>query len=156
MELKIGLWLDNRRAVVVSISGKEEKLESIDSNVEKYFRHSGGGNPDHNYGRKDKTAYDIVDKDMEEHLKKYYKKIISQIKNADSVLIIGPGKAKQELKKYIDKNGSLSCNIEVVTSDKMSDNKILSMIRQYYQTEGAKGKRYGTKAAVSNIAEVTV
>ena len=103
-EVKVGLWLDNRKAVIVAICGKKEKIISINSNVEEYHQDPKGGKIKNKYGSKDFTAYDIVDKDREEHLKKYFNKIIAQIKNADCILLFGPGKAKQELKKYIEKN----------------------------------------------------
>ena len=154
MELKIGLWLDNRKAVIVSVSGKNEKINLINSNVEQYFQHSTGANGKHNYGRKDLPAYDIVNKDMEEHLKKYFNKIIAQIKNADFVLIFGPGKAKQELKKHIDKNRSMSAKVEVLTSAKLSASEILSKVRQFYETDGVKGKRRSTNKTVSNIVSL--
>lgn len=154
MELKIGLWLDNRKAVIVSISGKKEKIISINSNVEEYHKDLKGCKIKNKYGSKDFTAYDIVEKDMEEHLKKYFNKIISQIKNADIILIFGPGKAKQELSKYIEKYKFMSRKIEVVTSAKMSDNEILSKVRQYYETDGVKGKRHSTVKVVSKIVSL--
>ena len=39
---KVGLWIDHRKAVVVTITDKLEEINSITSGLEKHVRFSGG------------------------------------------------------------------------------------------------------------------
>ena len=38
MKTSMGLWIDHRKAVIVSVSGKEEETSVIDSHAEKAAR----------------------------------------------------------------------------------------------------------------------
>src|SRR5712691_5411767 len=42
MKKVVGLWIDHREATIVMLTGEEEKVERISSDVEKHVRFSGG------------------------------------------------------------------------------------------------------------------
>ena len=42
MKRKVGLWIDHRKAVIVSLTGEEEEMELVRSNVEKQIRRAAG------------------------------------------------------------------------------------------------------------------
>jgi len=63
----------------------------------------------------------------------YYDGVIASIREAESILIFGPGEARGELKKRIEK-GTLSGRIVgVETADKMTDQQIAAKVRRYFQ-----------------------
>jgi len=66
------------------------------------------------------------------HLNIYYYAVIACIRDAESILIFGPGEAKGELKKRLerDKLGGRIVGIETV--DKMTDHQIAVKVRQYF------------------------
>ena len=67
------------------------------------------------------------------HLKTYYDEVISYIRDAESILIFGPGEAKAELKKHMEKSKELSGRIVgIETVDKMTDRQIAAKIRKYF------------------------
>jgi hypothetical protein len=39
---QVGLWIDHRKAVIVTVSGEGEATRLVESNVEKRVRYSGG------------------------------------------------------------------------------------------------------------------
>ena len=54
------------------------------------------------------------------------------IRDADSILLFGPGEAKGELKKRLEKD-KLGARIEAVeTEDAMTDRQIAAKVREYF------------------------
>ncbi|MCB4791490.1 MAG: hypothetical protein LHV68_06340 [Elusimicrobia bacterium] len=132
MKTKVGLWIDKKKAVIISISDKGEEIKVVNSNMEKYFQPSNGNFYNNDFGRKDFPAYDIVKRDMEMHIQKFYDKIISLIHNADPVFIFGPGQIKIGLRKKIESNKSMTRNVKIENADKLPYSGILKRVRDHY------------------------
>jgi len=132
MRVKVGLWVDRKKAVVVSISQKGEEVKVLNSSLEKYFQPSGGNNCNNDYGRKDFPAYDIIERDLDAHLKNFFDGIISLIRDADQILIFGPGLAKTKLKKRIEAGRFMTHDVKVESADKMSINEIRERVWNHY------------------------
>jgi hypothetical protein len=123
----VGLWIDHRRAVIVFVTGTEEEMKHITSNVEQHHRQSGTSVP----------AHDILQREMTEHLKSYYEEVVSCIRHADSILIFGPGEAKGELKARLEKDNLSERIVGVETSDRMTDPQIVAKVRDHYRDQMA-------------------
>ena len=129
-----GLWIDRRNAVIVSITDEGETIERVKSNVERKVRLSGGS-------RTAKTPYGpqqvAVDGKQEDRIKRqlreYYQEIIRRIQDANQILILGPGEAKIEIKKEIQKSRELALRkISVEPADKMTEKQIAAKVRQFF------------------------
>ena len=70
---------------------------------------------------------------MTGHLNIYYDPVIASIRDAESILIFGPGDAKDELKKRLKKNKLGGRIVGSETVDKMTDRQIASKVRKYFQ-----------------------
>ena len=66
------------------------------------------------------------------HLNIYYEAVIAGLRDAESILIFGPGEAKDELKKRLEKSKLGGRIIDVETVDKMTDRQIAKKVRQYF------------------------
>ena len=133
MEISIGLWIDHRKTVVVTVKGKKQETMTIKSNVEKQPRRQEGkstGAPD---GTRMNPADDIRERGFTEHLHGYYEKVVAQIRQADSILVFGPGEAKGELIKLLVKEKLSDRLVGVETADKMTAPQITEKVCQYYQ-----------------------
>ena len=130
--MKIGLWIDHNKAVIVSGSGKDKRVELVESGVNKHAHPVGLSRSQNPYGRRDVPADDIREREFDGHLKVYYDKIISRIRGADAVLILGPGESKTELKKRMVKEKLGGRIAGVLPADKMSSNRIAAEIRDYF------------------------
>jgi hypothetical protein len=71
------------------------------------------------------------------HLNSYYDEVISCIRDAESILIFGPGEAKGELKKRLEKDNLGGCIVGIETSDKMTDPQIVAKVRAHFLHQGA-------------------
>lgn len=119
---KVGLWIDHKKAVIVFLAGKEKEIQVINANIEKPHRQSGVAF----------RADDLDQRVLTEHLNNYYDEVISRLGNAESILIMGAGEAKGELKKRIKINNHRECVIDVEAADKMSERQIVAKVRDYF------------------------
>ena len=110
MQKQVGLWIDHRKVVIVEIENKTVVTREIESNMEKHIRFA--SNLQSNAANKSQgsTEEDTRDRKFGNHLDKFYEKITSNIRDADSIWIIGPGEAKIELESYL-KNHAICGNI---------------------------------------------
>ena len=62
-----------------------------------------------------------------------YNAVIACVRDAESILIFGPGEAKGELKKRLERNklGGRIVGIEAI--DRMTDRQIAAKVRRYFQ-----------------------
>jgi len=127
MSNKIGLWIDHRQAVIVNVTDEGEGVKRITSHMEKDVRLSSRtadmGSPE-----------DVRDRQFENHLNKYYNDVIGSLRNAESILIFGPGEAKGELEKRLAGEGFKERIVGVETVDKMTDSQIAAKVRQHFLT----------------------
>jgi len=124
MKKEVGLWIDRRRAAIVTVKNGDMEMRQVVSDIDKHVRFSGGA--------QDISEEDIVERRFENHLRKYYDEIISNIHDAESILIFGPGEAKIELKKRIDGKSFIGKKIHVETEDKMTDRQITAKVKKHF------------------------
>jgi stalled ribosome rescue protein Dom34 len=123
MKREVGMWIDHRKAVIVSVTDKGEETSLIRSNMEKHVRFSGSP---------EISAEDQQDRRFTEHLSKYYDGVISNIRDAESILILGPGEAKEELKERLERNNLGGRIVGIETVDKMTDRQIAAKVRERF------------------------
>jgi len=138
MNQSIGLWIDHRKTIVVTIENDKEVIRIIKSNVEPRVRHSGGSRTASPYGPQEVASEGKRDERYRHHLDAYYRKVILAIRDADSILIFGPGEAKGELKKAIEESRDLGrCIKGVESADKMTQRQISAKTRDYFAKKQA-------------------
>jgi hypothetical protein len=118
MGTKVGLWIDHRQAIVVTITEKGEESGLIISEVEKQLRRSGDSPMEGPYEAVQVPADDSRQRAFSGHLNIYYDAIIASIGDAESILIFGLGEAKDELKERLDGNNLGGRVVGVETVDK--------------------------------------
>jgi hypothetical protein len=132
MSTNVGLWIDHRKAVIVAVTDQAEATTLIISKIEKQPGRSGGARSITPYESQQVPADDTRERKFTGHLNIYYNAVIASIRDAESILIFGPGEAKGELKKRLegDKLGGRIVSIETV--DKMTDRQIAAKVRQHF------------------------
>jgi len=136
MGTKLGLWIDHRKALVVAVTDKGEETSLIISRVDKQPGRSGGIRSTTPYESQQVPADDSRERKFTRHLSIYYDAVIACVRNAESILIFGPGEAKGELKKRLERNKLGGRIVGVETIDKMSDRQVAAKVRQYFQGKG--------------------
>lgn len=123
MQRDVALWIDHRQAVIAVVTGDTEDLTRILSGIEKHVRFSAG----------EGGAEDSRDKRFEGHLNQYYDKVIASLRDATSILILGPGEAKHEVEKRLRDAGLGKAIVGVETADKMTDPQIAASARRRFR-----------------------
>ena len=132
MNTTVGLWIDHRKSVIVIISDSGEKTLEIKSNVESQPGRLAGVRSTTPFEAQQVPADDRQERELTGHLNQYYAEVIAAIRTADSILILGPGEAKGELKKRLDHAQLGKCILAVETADKMTDRQIAAKVREYF------------------------
>ena len=136
-----GIWLDHRQAIVVCLKSDpdpfdeaQESVEIIESDVERKVRLSGGSRSHKTpYGPQETSVDGKMEDRIKRHLKKYYQNIIQRIEDSDRLYIFGPGEAKIELRKEIEKKKAFaSKKLQVETADKMTEKQIAARVREFF------------------------
>lgn len=131
---KVGIWLDKEKAHVVILENNNEKLVTIESNVETFHVHGGFG------GRFKGGPQDVVQdskySEREKHqLKAYFKEVIDVIKTADNVAIFGPAEVFLKFHKELENNyKGLNEKVKGVNRvDSMTINQVIALVRDFYK-----------------------
>jgi hypothetical protein len=127
MKKEVGLWIDRRRAAIVTMKNGDLQMQQVNSDIEKHVRFSGGA--------LDISEEDIVERRLENHLRRYYDEVIANIQDAEAILIFGPGEAKIELKKRIDGKSFIGKKVYIETEDKMTDRQITAKVKKHFSKE---------------------
>lgn len=125
MTREAGLWIDHRKAVIVTITNDGLETLQIQSNMEKHVRFSSGSS-------EDGSAEDMRDRQFDNHLNIFYDEVITAIQEMEAVLIMGPGEAKGELVKRLERDEMSERIIGIETVDKMTDRQIAEKVRQEF------------------------
>jgi stalled ribosome rescue protein Dom34 len=80
---------------------------------------------------------DQLDRQFSDHLTNYYDEVISHIRDAESILIMGPGEAKREFVKRLGSEGLGERIAGVETVDKMTDRQIAAIVREHFTAGSA-------------------
>ena len=136
MKTKVGLWIDHRKAVVVTVTGKEKEpklvISEITSEVEKQLRRSGDSPLKGAYESSQVPADDKCQRIFTGHLNIYYDAVIANIRDAEFILVFGPGEAKGELKERLEKKNLGRRIVGVEAVDKMTEPQIAAKVRKHF------------------------
>ena len=128
-----GLWIDHRKAVIVTVTDKGEEVKEILSHVEKQPGRLEGVRSTTYYPAQLVPADDSQQRDLTGHLETYNDEVISHLREAEGILIFGPGEAKGELLKRIERDKLSGRIAGVETADKMTVPQIATKVRKYVQ-----------------------
>ena len=122
MKTAVGLWIDHKRSVIVFVTSEAEEIKHISAELKKPNSHSGST----------MRADDLEQRELTQHLNMYYDEVIVALQNAEAVLLMGPGEAKGEFKKRLEKTHPNSSEIVVETTDKLTDPQIVAKVREHF------------------------
>lgn len=131
MDRNVGLWIDHKQAYL--IWNEDGKVEVIPSRIEPPAHYSGGTQLGGKLNQKADMEARRSDR-FRLQINKYYQQVLTAIKDATSIFIMGPGEAKIEFQKAIRKSKELQKRLlKVETTDKMTKNQMVAYVRKFYE-----------------------
>lgn len=133
MDRNVGLWIDHKQAYAIWC--EDRRIEVIPSHIEPPAHFSGGTQLGGKLTQKGDVELRHNDR-FRLQLNKYYRQVMSALKDADSIFVMGPGQAKIEFEKATKKHKSMHSRIlKVETADKMTKNQMIAYVREFYQNQ---------------------
>ena len=135
-EKKIGIWLDQEKAYVITLnSSGEPSIEKFVSDVESRVRYAGEKKPFTQFG----TTYSNDERRKQRRQKherdRYFETLINAVYDADYIYLFGPGQAKEELRNTIEKDVSIRAKlIGVETAGRLTQNQMIEEVKKYYSS----------------------
>jgi hypothetical protein len=124
MSHEVGIWIDHKKAVIVSVSAGQATARTLESDV--------GPHP-HYAGSREGGGEKKYEERHSLHLDQYYDKVISQLGQPDALMLFGPGEAKLQLKERLGRSKVLSESIVAIEStDKLTDPQIVAKVKEHY------------------------
>jgi stalled ribosome rescue protein Dom34 len=105
---------------------------TMKSHMEPHVRFAGGSRSMAPHQSLQVTAEDQRDRQFADHLTSFYDEVISHIREAEEILVFGPGEAKGELEKRLESKGLRRRIVGVETIDKMTDRQVAAKVRQRF------------------------
>ena len=125
MNNKVGIWIDHKKAVIVSASGG--RVTTLESDVEAHPRYA---------GQQDGGGEKKYEERHGQQLDRYYDEVISQLGQPEALLIFGPGEAKLELEARLSRSKtSFEHTVDIETADKLTDPQIVAKVKEYFQID---------------------
>ncbi|MDB6007260.1 MAG: hypothetical protein JWR15_4247 [Prosthecobacter sp.] len=132
MKTNIGLWIDHRRAVIVQKSSAGEEIHVILSDADRQPGRIHGERSTAAYEAQQVDADDVSERKFTAHLHRYYEEVVADVRHAEALLVFGPGEAKGQLVKELEKALPKTCVVTVETADKMTDRQIAAHVRDHF------------------------
>lgn len=130
MATKIGLWLDERQAVIVSVTNTNAVITKVKSAI-KDETYDANPVSDDSGAQKDPAAARKNKIKIKKALDPYYDGIIDNIWTAREIVIFGAGEAKYELKNRLTQNNLAQRIVGFEDADKMADDQIMDKVCHY-------------------------
>jgi hypothetical protein len=124
MSHDVGVWVDHKKAVIVSIAAGEVTTRTLTSDVGAHPRYSGSQE-----GGGEKKYEERHNQDLD----RYYDDVIGQLGRPDALLLFGPGETKLQLKERLGRSKVPSESIVAVEcTDKLTDPQIVAKVKEHY------------------------
>jgi stalled ribosome rescue protein Dom34 len=134
MQKRIGVWIDLKRAVIVSLDESNKDIRIIPSLIEKRERIPGETRLFARFGEYFLEFSKKKENRMANKIRAYLKKVATEIKDASEIVLFGPADMKTELDKFMRNDKLLAGRIRSVkTADSMTDNQIVAWVKNHYK-----------------------
>jgi len=130
----IGIWMDREKAHIIRLDNKEEKLETIFSEME-FFNRKGTSGPRVKSGATQDVTHDRTYLEREKaQMKTYFKKLADAIGDADAIALFGPADTNEKFsKELLEHHKGLAERVKTVTkADSMTENQTKALVRDFF------------------------
>jgi hypothetical protein len=127
---KAGLWIDYRKAIIVSVMETREEIKKVVPESEKCHRPFINSSFKSSSRSLQKPEEHLIQSIFQEQLNTYYDEIIASVCDANSILIFGSNTAKDKLRERLEMNKLGDRIISIETSEQLSERQISAKILQ--------------------------
>ena len=116
-------------------SGAGEEIKVILSDADRQPGRIHGERSTAPYEALQVQADDVTQRKFTTELHHYYEEVVACVRHAEGLLVFGPGEAKGQLVKELEKSLPKGFVVAVETADKMTDRQIAAHVRNHFAHE---------------------
>lgn len=134
MKKNTGIWIDNSRAVIVTLFDGKENIAEVKSDIENRIYHEGEGDKGSFMGSRHINNEKKFEERRKHQTDNFLKNVVEKIKHDDEIYIFGPAEAKTKLMRHIEEEESaLAPKLSSVeTADSMTLKQIIAQVKKFY------------------------
>lgn len=131
---QIGLWIDHRQALVVEFGKGEARMSRFQSGA-KHNAFRGAPKARGSYSPQYGEGDDQLDNQFRTQLHAFYGRVLGAVRAASHVLIAGPGIAKTEFRKQLERSKQPGRAVCTATTGRLTDRQFVAMARKHFEEE---------------------
>jgi hypothetical protein len=133
MKKNTGIWVDHKAAVLVSIEGDQTFVQHVESGAESHLKPAGGWKAGGTVVAQAVFNEHTADERRKHQYHAFYQKVIELLGDSYRIAIFGPGEAKLELAKEIEKVSEMHKKVTAVeASERMSENQLIAKVKKAF------------------------
>jgi hypothetical protein len=134
MNQKIGIWIDQSKASLVSVIEKDASMRTIPSQISTRIRVDGEGKDFGRFGNQYLDQQKKIENKRMQQKHEFIKNVLEELKDAEEFVVLGPAEMKTELRKTIEKDKNLLSKLKSVeNAEKMTDNQLVAWVKDYFK-----------------------
>lgn len=133
MQKQVGIWIDQEKAVIVTLRGRRASTELIESGASGHYRPSGGWKAAGTAVAQSIVREQKAERRRDQQLHRFFEAVLERLADASAIAVFGPGEAKSALSKAIREDKSLAGILRTVeAADKMTEGEFVATVRSFY------------------------
>jgi hypothetical protein len=136
MKKNTGLWIDHKEAVLVSLAGDHTQVHRVESGAESHFRPSGGWKSGGTSVAQSVSSEKKSDESRKHQYHAFYQNVMQLLMDSDCIALFGPGEAKIEFAKEVEKVSDLHKKMSTVeTCDRLTENQLVAKVKAFFEAQ---------------------
>jgi hypothetical protein len=129
-----GIWIDGKKAVVVTLHQNDNQVTVIPSNIEDKTHYENEGNKGSFMGQQHISHEKTFDERKKNQLHSFLQEVISCLKDVEGIYICGPAEVKNHLKKEVEANRNLENAFRGIDScQQMTENQLVAKVKKFFE-----------------------
>jgi len=130
---KVGIWVDQKEAKVITLAEDSEEIKTIYSQIETRERIPGESKIYGRFGKQYVSDEKTKEIKISAQLKRYLNEVIQTLEDKDELMIFGPGKTKKELEKLIRIHPKMHARLkEIKIAKQMTENQKVAYVKDFF------------------------
>ena len=130
---KTGIWIDHRKAIMVSLDGENCEVSEMESGAENHYHPSGGWKSGGTSVAQSVVKEQSAEERRNHQYRTFYHNIMKTLEDKCTVYIFGPAEAKIELEKEMNLTKYPHIDVSAVEAcDKLSKHDIIEKVKSHF------------------------
>ncbi|MEO6901862.1 MAG: hypothetical protein ABI315_01760 [Bacteroidia bacterium] len=129
-----GIWIDSKKAIVVTLDQNDKQITVIPSNIEDKTHYENEGDKGSFMGQQHVSNERTFDERKKNQLHTFLQEVVASLKDVAGIYICGPAEVKVHLRKEVEANKNLEKVFRGIDScEQMTENQLVAKVKKFYE-----------------------